>query len=228
MAERMLAVIRLGLIDFYRAWQFQEKVREALVRRQRSNTLIVCRHYPVITLGRGALRTNILVSEGELLKRGIAVYSIDRGGDVTYHGPGQLTVYPILDLHGYQKDIHWYLRQLEDAGIDFLSGWGLMAARRRHATGIWIDNRKIASIGIAIRHWITYHGMTVNINSNDLANFALIRPCGMDIGMTSLETEAGSSVSIEDAEEVLIEKFRYYFHRFDVSVNLVETAGGMR
>jgi lipoate-protein ligase B len=114
-------------------------------------------------------------------------------------------------LSDLRRDIHWYLRELESIGIDFLSGFGIATRRRPGATGVWVGDRKIASIGITIKRWVTYHGIAVNIKSNDMANFRLIRPCGMDIGMTCLETELGRTVSIEGVKAGLIEKCKQHF-----------------
>ena len=206
-----LTVIDLGYVDYLQAWRRQQDAVAYISRGERGAALFVCRHAPVITLGRGAKRSNILSSPEELRRRGIAVYETQRGGDVTYHGPGQLTVYPVLDLRDFRKDLHWYLRELEQAGMEFLSDFGVNARRRAGATGIWAGDRKISSIGIAVKNWITCHGITVNILAGDMQNFRLIRPCGMDICMTSLETESGCRVPLPEARNKLIASFVRHF-----------------
>jgi len=204
-------VFNLGLVDFKEALQFQKQIFQEIKNNYFNGALILCRHYPVITMGRQGSAENIKVSALGLRNRGIHVYEIERGGDVTYHGPGQLTVYPIFNLAYLKKDIHLFLRQLEGLAIDCLSDFGIKGLRYKGLTGVWIDKRKVASIGIAIRNWITFHGMSINIKKDDLHNFSLIKPCGMDIEMTSLETILGKSIEIGQIKEILIRKFKDTF-----------------
>ena len=156
-------LIDLGLIDFKEAWLQQKTIFEQVKNRVLESALIVCKHYQVITLGRQAKKENLKFSEEEIKKKGIAVYEIERGGDVTYHGPGQLTVYPIFNLSYFKKDIHWYLRLLEGIIIDLLSDFGIKGIRHAGLTGVWVGKKKIGSIGIAIKNWITFHGLSINI-----------------------------------------------------------------
>jgi lipoate-protein ligase B len=135
------------------------------------------------------------------------MYEIERGGDVTYHGPGQLMFYPILNLNYFKKDIHWFLRSLEKIAIDLLGEFGILANRVSGSTGVWLGNKKIASVGIAVKNWISYHGIAINIKRNDLENFSLIRPCGMDVKMTSLESQLHRDVQIDTIKAILINKF---------------------
>lgn len=200
-----------GLVDFKKGWDFQQQILQAVKSQEIPSALILCQHYPVITLGRTANKKNILAPEAELRNRGIQVYEIERGGDVTYHGPGQLMLYPIFNLNYLKKDIHWFLRQLEEAVILYLSDLGIKGERRPGLTGVWVQGKKIASIGIAIRNWITYHGLSINIKRDDLTNFSLIRPCGMDIKMTTLETVLERNIEIESVKENLVHKFREAF-----------------
>lgn len=204
-------VFNLGLVDFKKALQFQKKIFQEIKNNYFNSALILCRHYPVITMGRQGSAENIKVSSFELRNRGIHMYEIERGGDVTYHGPGQLTVYPIFNLAYLKKDIHLFLRQLEGLAIDFLSDFGIKGLRYKGLTGVWIDKNKVASIGIAIRNWITFHGMSINIKKDDLDNFSLIKPCGMDIEMTSLETVLGKNIEIEEMQEIFTHKFKDTF-----------------
>jgi lipoate-protein ligase B len=204
-------IFDLGLAAFPEAWQFQKDIVAQVGTGHIPGALIICRHYPVITLGRSARPDNILVSCSELRKRDITVYEADRGGDVTYHGPGQLTVYPVFDLNYLGKDIRVFLRELEAVVMDLLSDFGISAIRRPGSTGVWIEEKKIASIGIAIKNWITYHGLSLNIESRDLANFGLIRPCGMNIKMTSLESVLGRLPDMEKLKKNLVCKFRERF-----------------
>ena len=215
-------IFNSGLVDFKKIWDFQKQILQAVKNQEIPSALILCQHYPVITLGRTANKKNILISEGELRNRGIQICEIERGGDVTYHGPGQLMLYPVFNLNYLKKDIHWFLRQLEEAVIVYLSDMGIKGQRRPGLTGVWVNGKKIASIGIAIRNWITFHGLSINIKSDDLANFSLIRPCGMDIEMTTLETILERNIEIESVKENLIHKFREIFNCQDTALALSE------
>lgn len=205
-------VFDLGLIDFKRVWLFQKELLRAVKDGLASSGLITCRHYPVITVGRMAKKKNILVSQEELQARDICVYEIERGGDVTYHGPGQITVYPVFDLRYSGKDIGLFLRKLEQVTIDLLLDYGICACRYPGLTGAWIKKHKIASIGIAVKNWIAYHGLSINIKKSDLDNFNLIKPCGMDVEMTSLESVLNTTVDIENVKERLMLKFGQIFN----------------
>jgi len=198
----------LGLIDFNKAWGFQKKIFDEVNTGGLKSAFIFCRHYPVITLGRQANKKNILVTEEELENKGIEVQKIERGGDVTYHGPGQLMFYPVLNLHYFKKDIHWFLRKLEDVTLQLLAEFGISGRRIPGATGAWVENKKIASIGITVRKWITFHGLAINIKKDDLDNFSLIRPCGMDIMMTSLESALRREVEIAQIKEILTRRLQ--------------------
>jgi lipoate-protein ligase B len=204
-----LNLIDLGLTDFASAWQKQREVFLSVRDGALGPSVIFCQHYPVITLGRQAKKNNILISESELKNKGIQLFKIERGGEVTYHGRGQLIAWPILDLGLFKKDIHAFLRYLEELVIDLLSDFGIRGERRAGLTGVWVEKRKIASIGIAIKSWISFHGLSINIKEEDLANFKLIRPCGMDIEMTSLERELGRQVEIDSVKTNLMQKVRH-------------------
>lgn len=202
-------VFDLGLTDFKLAWDFQKDVFAQVKAGLLKGALIFCRHYPVITLGRSAYPRNIRVCAWELEKRGIEVYEIERGGDVTYHGPGQLVTYPIFKLEVGLRDIHLFLRRLEEVIIRMLGRFDISGERREGLIGVWVKEKKVASIGIAIKNWITFHGFSVNITADDLPNFSLIRPCGMDIAMASLESFLQKKVSwgeIKETITVLLQK----------------------
>ena len=143
-----------------------------------------------------------MVSQEELGQKKIKLIKVERGGDITYHGPGQLTVYPIFNLALLRKDIHLFIRNLEITAINTLKHFSINACQREGLTGVWVNNKKISSIGVAIRQWITYHGITINIKNNDLTNFSLIRPCGMDIMMQSVEGTLGKSVEIDEVSKI--------------------------
>ena len=213
MAKMDLKVIDLGLVDYLEAWDIQKDTLAKVINNELDSALILCRHYPVITLGRGASQNSLRFSNEWIRAQGVKLYNIERGGDATYHGPGQLTVYPVLNLGYLKKDIHWFLRELESLVISALADLNLCVSRVEGFTGAWIGNQKIASIGIAIKHWVTYHGLSINIKRDDLDNFALIRPCGMDIKVTSLEEALGRKVEIAEVRLSLLERFNELLRR---------------
>jgi len=193
------------------ALSIQKKILQEVVVGILPSALILCRHYPVITLGRLASSANIKLNQEALLKNGIVVYRVERGGDVTYHGPGQLVVYPIINLNYLTRDIHYFLRRLEEVAVSFLSGFGLSASKIPGKTGVWLGGKKIVSVGIAVKKWVTFHGMSINISGQDMANFSFIRPCGMDIEMVSLEQALGEKVAFEKIKDRLVSEFKEYF-----------------
>ena len=157
------------------------------------DVLLLVEHEPVVTLGRGTLPSSLPLAPAEIVKSGTEVFEVERGGDVTWHGPGQLVGYPILDLRGHREDLHWYLRTLEDVLIDTLEQLGVPSDRHPGRTGVWTAGRKIASIGVHAKRWVTSHGFALNV-SNALEGFELIVPCGLHgVTMTSLLVERGST-----------------------------------
>ncbi len=157
--------------------------------RIRHDLLLLVEHPPVVTLGRGTKPESLPMSPSEIEKRGVEVHEVERGGDVTYHGPGQLVGYPILDLQAHRPDLHWYLRQLEAGLIDALGSLDISAVRTDGLTGVWIKGRKIASIGVHVKQWVTFHGFALNVTTA-LEAFDLIVPCGIkDVVMTSVARE---------------------------------------
>lgn len=189
-----MRIIQGGLIEYSRALQFQKDlVRE--VQAGAEGALLVCEHPATLTLGRTHHAQNILVPQEELLQRGIALVPADRGGDVTLHAPGQLVAYPVVDLKTMGRDLGVYLRKLEQATVDFLLDFGIVAQGDKDRRGVWVGRAKIASIGIGVSRWVTYHGVGVNLTT-DLGLFRLIRPCGLDVGMTSVKELTGHSPSV--------------------------------
>jgi lipoate-protein ligase B len=217
-----LEIIDLGLIDFIKSWSVQKEIFEKVRQGGLESTLIVCRHYPVITLGRSAQKSSLLVGREKLEERGIPVYEIDRGGGATYHGPGQLTAYPIIDLNLFGRDIHYFLRTLENASLETLRIFSVAGQARPGLTGVWINNKKIASIAIAVKKWITYHGLSLNVKEGDLANFSFIQPCGMDIEMTSLESVLGERVDFDTVKKAFIRIFKSTLNSRIKSIQLAE------
>ncbi len=204
-------VLRLGIVDYKKAYELQKNLLKEKIDGSSSDYLILLQHNPVITIGRNGNNRNILVSESLLKLNGIELFEIERGGDVTYHGPGQITGYPILDLHHFKKDVHWYIRSLEEVIIRVLSKYGITGKRVAKYTGVWVGDEKIAAIGVAIKHWITFHGFAFNV-CPDLSHFKLINPCGItDRGITSLEKILGYKVELEEVEQIIISNFMDMF-----------------
>lgn len=198
-AVREFEVLRAGTLDYAAGLDLQHDLVARRVRGEIPDTLVLLDHPPVIVAGRGAKPGNVLASAAELRERGIEVVAGDRGGDVTFHCPGQLVGYPIVDLTRIGRDVHEYLRRLEEALIRALAGLGVSAGRFPGRTGVWAGGEKIASIGIAVRKWVAFHGFALNV-SNDLDGFALIHPCGMPgVTMTSVSRRLGRRVPLAEA-----------------------------
>ena len=189
-----LEVIDLGRRGYLETLEMQRALRlERLDGRQPNDILLLVEHEPTYTLGRGTRTSSLPVSPDMLRSRGATVVEIERGGDVTWHGPGQLVGYPILDLTGHRPDLHWYLRTLEAALATALGSLGIVAGTEAGRTGVWTDGRKIASIGIHVKQWVTLHGFALNVHP-DLAWFDAIVPCGLQgVTMTSVARELGGA-----------------------------------
>ena len=190
MSDRVLEVIQAGRVPYDEALAWQRGLaQDRIAGRLAHDVLLLLEHPPVITLGRSSHAENVLAPDAE----GVEVFEIERGGDVTYHGPGQLVGYPILDLTHHRRDLHWYLRTLEHALIDALGRLGIPAERNLGYTGVWTSagKRKIASIGVHVKQWVTWHGFALNVTT-DLSGFDRIVPCGIaGVEMTSIERERG-------------------------------------
>ncbi len=215
----VVSVKNLGLIDYQEAWDFQENLfKKAIdlkiaIRNGETdvipeNNLLFCQHPHVFTLGKSGNPENLLLNETELIQQQASYYKINRGGDITYHGPGQLVVYPIFDLEQFFTDIHKYMRFLEEAVILTLKDFGIESGRVDGLTGVWIDGdsknaRKICAMGVKSSRWVTMHGIGFNINT-DLNFFSHIIPCGIDDkAVTSMQRELGREVDLEEVSRLL-------------------------
>jgi lipoate-protein ligase B len=187
-----LAVVGLGRMPYEDAWRHQRALAEARIRGDiTDDLLLLVEHPPVITLGRSFDPEHLTTSREQLAAQSIDVFEIERGGDVTFHGPGQLVGYPIFRLTEHKKDLHWFLRAIEEALITALDSVGVRGERQEGLTGVWTQGRKIASIGIHVKQWVTWHGFALNV-STKLSYFDLIVPCGIDgVQMTSIVHELG-------------------------------------
>lgn len=218
----------LGLIDYKEAWDLQEELfQESIQKKIRIrngetdlvtiNHLLFCEHPHVYTLGKSGSETNLLLNEVELAENHASYYKINRGGDITYHGPGQLVAYPIFDLDYFFTDIHKYMRFLEEAVIQTLAHFGILGGRVDGLTGVWIEGettraRKICAMGVKSSRWVTMHGIGFNVNS-DLRYFSHIIPCGIDDkAVTSMQQELGYALSMAEVSTILKEKLANQFH----------------
>ncbi|MDR0802286.1 lipoyl(octanoyl) transferase LipB [Fluviicola sp.] len=217
----------LGLIDYQEAWDYQEKLfaqsitlkierRNGTSQEETKNYLLFCEHPHVYTLGKSGTEDHLLLNQEGLNEFDAKFYKINRGGDITYHGPGQLVAYPIFDLDYFFTDIHKYMRYLEEAVIQVLAHYGVRGERSEGLTGVWIDTdkptaRKICAMGVKSSRWVTMHGIGFNINSN-LSYFSHIVPCGIeDKSVTSLQQELGSPVDMQEVKNLLKEKLASQF-----------------
>jgi lipoyl(octanoyl) transferase len=214
-ASRRLDVRRLGTVGYAEALALQRALVEERKRGDIPDTLLLLQHPPVITLGvKGdGGRSNIVATADRLSALGIEVHETGRGGDVTYHGPGQIVGYPIIDLKPDRCDVHRYVRDVEEVMIRVCADWGVTAGRIKGLTGVWTGSEKIAAIGIRISKWVTSHGFAFNV-APTLDHFQLIVPCGIsDRGVTSLERVATRPVSIAAVEDALVARFAEVFER---------------
>lgn len=185
-----LWTIDLGITPYAEALELQRAVAAMRISGDiPEDVLLLVEHPPVVTLGRASKAAHLVSSPEFLASRGVEVFEVERGGDVTFHGPGQLVGYPIFDLKRHKQDLHWYLRQVEEALIVAVAKLGVIAERRARYTGVWVNDRKLASIGVHTREWVTWHGFALNV-ATDLSYFDLIVPCGIQgVTMTSLARE---------------------------------------
>ena len=219
-----ISIIDLGLIKYADALdiqtiKFNELINNKINERSNSDAhfLYLCEHQPVITLGKAANQQNVLLSEDFLKEKGIDMVAINRGGDVTFHGPGQITGYPILDLDFFTSDLKVYMRMLEEVMIMTIAHYGIEGYRIEDATGVWVNSKidnqpkKIAAFGVKTSRWITMHGFALNVDV-DLNYFNYINPCGFtDKGVTSLKNETGNEVDIDEVKRVLLDNFAKVF-----------------
>lgn len=203
-------ILHLGKMGYNEAWAKQLEILEQ-VQAGAEDTLILVEHPPVLTLGANFHKENLMFTPEQYAAKGIEVITTDRGGDVTYHGPGQLVMYPIFDLNRHGKDLHKWMRGLEETQILLLKELGIDARRFPPNTGVWVGERKVAAIGVKIKRWVSLHGIAINCN-NDLGPFSLIIPCGIQgYGVTSISQLLNRDVSPADIEELTIQSFKQVF-----------------
>ena len=203
----------MGLVGYAEALELQRNIaRDRIAGVIKQDVLLLLEHPPVVTLGRSSKEKHLVASREFLGQHGVELFEAERGGDVTFHGPGQLVGYPIMDLKRHRQDLHWYLRQLEQVMIDMLSDYGIPAERKAGLTGVWTRGKKIASIGVHARDWVTWHGFALNATTN-LSYFDLIVPCGISgVVMTSIGRELGlERVAMADVRDRVTASFAKAF-----------------
>jgi lipoyl(octanoyl) transferase len=213
MAERELWVVRLGRMGYEECLELQREVaRQRITGAIPQDVLLLVEHPPVVTLGRSSKQKNLISSPDFLRSKGVELFEVERGGDVTFHGPGQLVGYPVFDLKRHKQDLHWYLRSVEEAIIRILGEYGIPGERNTGYTGVWTRGRKIASIGVHARDWVTWHGFALNVTT-DLSYFDLIVPCGIvGVEMTSISRELrGETVLLDSVAGLAASKFAEVF-----------------
>lgn len=212
MVNRKLNIINLGIEPYKKIWDYQNRLHNLRIDGKISDVLILLEHSNVYTLGKVAKREHLLISPQQLTEEKIDLFDIDRGGDITYHGPGQIVGYPIIKLDDLYEDLHRYLRELEEVIILTLKEFKVDAYRIPGLTGVWVNDEKIAAIGIKVSRWVTMHGFAFNINT-DLSYFQKIIPCGIrDKGVTSLQKIFNRKIDINQVKKVLVENFLYIFN----------------
>jgi lipoate-protein ligase B len=212
-AERELWTVSLGRVPYAEALELQRHLaRERITGALAQDVLLLVEHPPVVTLGRASKEKSLLASPAFLESKGVELFEVERGGDVTFHGPGQLVGYPIIDLKRHRQDLHWYLRRIEEALINTLADYDIPGERNTNFTGVWTRGKKIASIGVHAREWVTWHGFALNVTT-DLSYFDLIVPCGINgVVMTSIARELGiENISMQDVRERVSAKFAEAF-----------------
>ena len=218
-----IELVHLGQMDYSRAFARQVSRQQQVAEGSAASCLFLVEHPPVVTLGANFHAENLLFSKDDCEAKGIQVETTDRGGDVTYHGPGQLVAYPVFDLKLFGKDLHKWLRDLEEVFIRAIEPFGVSGRRFPPHTGVWVGDAKIAAIGVKVSRWVSIHGVALNCAS-DLSGFETIVPCGISrYGVTSLSKETGRAISVQEAEPAVVHGFESVF---EVVFRSATTCGG--
>jgi lipoyl(octanoyl) transferase len=218
--EKKLVIKDIGRQSYRPVWDYQKKLQQLRIAKKIPDTLVFVEHTPVYTIGKNGSDLHIIGNSEFLKSNNIEVVHVDRGGDVTYHGPGQLVGYPVFDLHQHRESVSWFMRNLEEVFIRSISYWGLKAGRNEGYPGVWIDDEKIVAFGVRISRWVTMHGFAFNVNTN-LNHFSGIIPCGIfHCGVTSLAIQLGKQIAMEEVKEVIMRAFQDVFNFSEVEAVL--------
>ncbi|MDP6684673.1 MAG: lipoyl(octanoyl) transferase LipB [Candidatus Marinimicrobia bacterium] len=203
----ILQVQDLGIASYQNTWELQKELQVKRIEKKIEDTLLLVEHEPVYTFGKNADKNHLLQNYPDEVK----LFHIERGGDITFHGPGQLVGYPILDLHDYKMSISWYMRSLEKVLIKSLNHFGIEATRKEGLTGVWVQNEKIAALGVRISRWVTMHGFALNVNT-ELHYYDGIIPCGIfEYGITSMKNILGENLEMDEVKAILVHHFKNIF-----------------
>ena len=216
-----MLILDLGKRDYKEVWDLQKKIHERRVEGKIPNTLILVEHNPVITMGKSGKPSNVLWPVDFLKEKGVQYYEIERGGDVTYHGPGQLVGYPIFNVRDGLAGIRPFINGVEKAIISMLADFAIKGMKKEKMIGVWTERGKVCSIGIAVKRWVSFHGFALNVNT-DLGYFDLIVPCGLkNVEMTSMQQILGKEVSMDEVRKRIIVNFGRIFNQ-DISKTCLE------
>ena len=211
----MLNFRDLGLSPYQQTWDLQKKLQSRRIKNEIEDTVLLVEHEPVYTFGKNADENHLLQNYPD----NVNIFHIERGGDITFHGPGQLVGYPIIDLHNYKMSISWFMRSLEDVIINTLMHYGIAANRKEGLTGVWVKDEKIAALGVRISRWVTMHGFALNVNTQ-LHYYDSIIPCGIfEYGVTSMEKVLNKEIDMDEVKYILIEQFQNVFNQQQSPVN---------
>lgn len=215
----ILRIQDIGFQSYRPVWNYQRYLHNLRVAGKIPDTLILVEHPPVYTIGKNGSELHVVASQEEIRKKRIEVVHVDRGGDVTYHGPGQLVGYPVFDLHQHRQSVSWYMRTLEAVFIEVLKNWDISASRHPDYTGVWVGEAKIVALGVRISRWVTMHGFALNVNT-DLRFYDGIIPCGIfHRGVTSMQEILGMPVSLQEVKRAVTEQFlkTFGFEKFETN-----------
>ncbi len=205
--KKTIEIQDLGRIDYQSAWDLQKDIQSQVIAGNHDDVLLLAEHEPVYTLGKNADENHILQQNPNDIK----TFRIERGGDVTYHGPGQLVGYPILDLNRYKRSVSWYMRSLEEVIIQILMEFKITSERKDGLTGVWVDNEKVAAFGVRVSRWVTMHGFALNVDP-DLSHYSGIIPCGIfEYGVTSMAKLLDKPIEIHEVKPIVIQNFLNIF-----------------
>ena len=211
----MLNFHDLGLSPYQQTWDLQKTLQSRRIKNEIEDTVLLVEHEPVYTFGKNADENHLLQNYPD----NVNIFHIERGGDITFHGPGQLVGYPIIDLHNYKMSISWFMRSLEDVIINTLMHYDIAANRKEGLTGVWVKDEKIAALGVRISRWVTMHGFALNVNTQ-LHYYDSIIPCGIfEYGVTSMEKVLRKEIDMDEVKHVLIEQFQNVFNQQQSPVN---------
>lgn len=204
-----IAAHDLGFRNYRESWNYQKHLQKNVMSGESEDTLLLVEHEPVYTLGKNADENHLLQNSPQ----DVEVFHVERGGDITFHGPGQLVGYPILDLHRYRKSVHWYMRSLEQVIIQTLNSFEITAEVKEGLTGVWVGDEKIAALGVRISRWVTMHGFAINVHP-DLSYYDGIIPCGIfEYGVTSMEKLLATPVKMEAVKVEVVNHFNSIFNK---------------